>query len=253
MSETKPKSYTANSLVRGLEILSLFDHKNPKLNLSEMADKMGITSSAIYRYVVTLEKEGFLNKQASGKQYQLAAKVMDLGFSYIKSLDISEIADPYIKELRNVTDFTAHVSVLENTEIIYIYRALSNRSLVSNIPVGSRLPAHATTMGRILLSGLPDQKIVKLYENYEFSPLTEHTPQDTKSLLALIQQDRDRKYVAQHSHIAAGTFVIACPIVNSTGEIVSAINISGLEQQLIADRFMIDAVKKAARKISAFL
>lgn len=188
MSETKPKSYTANSLVRGLEILSLFDHKNPKLNLSEMADKMGITSSAIYRYVVTLEKESFLNKQTSGKQYQLAAKVMDLGFSYIKSLDISEIAEPYIKELRNVTDFTAHISVLENTEIIYIYRALSNRSLVSNIPVGSRLPAHATSMGRILLSGLSDQKIVKLYENYKFAPLTEHPPKTQSHCLPLFNE-----------------------------------------------------------------
>ena len=248
-----PKPYTANSLVRGLEILSLFSHKNSSLNLSEIADKIGVTSSAVYRYVVTLEKEGFLNKQTSGKQYKLTARVMDLGFSYIKSLDISEIAEPYIKELRNVTDFTAHISVLENTEIVYIYRAVSERSLVTNIPVGSRLPAHATSMGRIMLSGLSDQKIVKLYEEYKFTALTKYTPQDIKSLLELIKQDRERKYVAEHSHIEAGTFVIAHPITNSTGEIVSAINISGHEQQLSADKFIIEAVKKIAKEISSFL
>ncbi|MFD2206980.1 IclR family transcriptional regulator [Kiloniella antarctica] len=253
MPEKKAKSYTANSLVRGLEILSLFDHKNSSLNLSEIASIMGITSSAVYRYVVTLENEGFLSKQTNGKQYKLAARVMDLGFRYIKSLDISEIAEPYIKNLRNITDFTAHVSVLENTEIVYIYRALSERSLVSNIPVGSRLPAHATSMGRLMLSGLSDQEIIKLYKKYKFPALTEHAPRDTETLLALIKKDRELKYVAQRSHLASDTFVIAYPILSSNGEIVGAINISGHEQQLKADQFMIDAVAKAANEISAFL
>lgn len=214
---------------------------------------MGITSSAVYRYVVTLEKEGFLSKQTDGKQYMLAPRVMELGFKYIKSLDISEIAEPHIKNLRDVTDFTAHVSVLVNTEIVYIYRALSGRSLVSNIPVGSRLPAHATSMGRIMLSGLPNQRITDLYKEYQFPTLTKNTPNNVKSLLILIEKDRVRNYVAQRSHIASGTFVIACPLVKSSGEIVGAINISGHEQQLSANQFMIDAVKEASKNISAFL
>jgi IclR family pca regulon transcriptional regulator len=239
--------------VRGLEILSLFSHKNASLNLSEIAEVMGLTSSAVYRYVVTLEHEGYLIRQTGSKQYQLASRVMELGFRYIQSLDIPEIAELFIKELRNKTDFTAHVSILENTDIIYVYRALSDKSMVSNIPVGNRLPAHATSMGRIMLSGLTNKEIRQLYKGYSFPKFTEHTPKNTKTLLELLALDRQRQYVAERSHIAPGTFTIAAPLINSSGCIISAINISGHEQDLEPTAYMIEAVQSAANSISAYL
>lgn len=243
----------ANSLVRGLEILRAFDHKHQDMTLSDIAEVLGVSTSAAYRIVYTLEQEGYICRPTEKKQYRLTSRVMELGYSYIKSLDINEIALPHVTDLRNRTNFTVHVAVLDRTDIVYIHRALSDRSMVSNIPVGSRLPAYATSMGRLLLSDLAKEHLEKLFDGFDFKPLTPLTPTSFAMLKKLLKEDRARGYVAQNSHIASGTFAIAAPLTAEGGRYIGAINLSGHEQDLQGDPALIEDVVATAAEISRFL
>lgn len=239
--------YRANALVRGLAILQGFTPRQPELTLSEIAAGQGITSSAAYRVVVTLEQEGYLARQ--GNRYRLAARVMDLGYRYLGSLDVWDLARAPAEALRNATGFTVHVAVLQGTEAVYIHRALSERAMVSNVPVGSRLPACQTTMGRVLLCDLPGTELDARFAGYAFGP----TPDSLATLKAWLAKDRARGHVAQASDLAPGTFAIAAPIRSRQGRHVAAINLSGHVSQLGAEPALVAQVRAAADQISGLL
>lgn len=247
----KDPGYRSNSLVRGLRILECFDHRHPEMTLSEIAAAIGVTSSAAYRFVITLEQEGYLARHDNS--YRLAPRVMDMGYRYVRSLDVYDIARQPADQLRNETGFTVHVSVLDGVEVVYVYRAISDRTMVSNVPVGSRLPAFSTTMGRVLLSGLSAEDLERRFAGYVFAPLIAAAPASLSQLQALLVKDRARGYVAQRSHLATGTFSIAAPILSRHGDVIAAINLSGHELQLKPDPDLIERVCQTARDISQML
>ncbi|MDK3016582.1 IclR family transcriptional regulator [Pseudodonghicola flavimaris] len=247
----KEPDYRSNSLLRGLSILECFDTRRPEMSLSEIAEAISVTSSAAYRFVVTLEREGYLTRQEN--RYRLAPRVMDLGYRYLASLDVYDIARLPADALRDETGFTVHVSVLEGTEIVYVYRALSDRSMVSNVPVGSRLPAFSTTMGRLLLSDLPEAELDARFKDYAFERMSPAAPSSLEELKPLLRADRERGYVAQSSHLATGTFSIAAPLVSHHGRYVAAMNLSGHEMQIDPGETLIARVLETARDISKML
>ncbi|WP_010138122.1 IclR family transcriptional regulator [Oceanicola sp. S124] len=247
----KEPDYRSNSLLRGLSILECFDHRHAEMSLSEIAEAISVTSSAAYRFVVTLEREGYLTRDDN--RYRLAPRVMDLGYRYLASLDVYDVARLPADALRDATGFTVHVALLQGTEIVYVYRALSERAMVSNVPVGTRLPAFSTTMGRVLLSDLPEQSLTQLFEGYPFERMSPAAPQSLDELRALLKDDRARGYVAQSSHLATGTLSIAAPLVSRHGRYVAAMNLSGHELQLSPDDATIARVLETARTISQLL
>ncbi|MFD1882289.1 IclR family transcriptional regulator [Paracoccus pacificus] len=247
----KEVDYRSNSLVRGLSILQCFDHRRPEMTLTEIAEAISVTSSAAYRFVVTLEREGYLTRQEN--RYRLAPRVMDLGYRYLSSLDVYEIARGPAEQLRNDTGLSAHVAVLEGVEIIYIYRALSDSSMVSNVPVGTRLPAALTTMGRVLLSDLPPAEIARRFADYAFTSLIPDAPKSLAALQRLLPDDRARGYVAQPSHLASGTYSIAAPLVSRHGKYVGAVNLSAHEMQIREPAALTEKLLDTARTISKML
>ncbi|MGI3166954.1 IclR family transcriptional regulator [Pseudooceanicola sp. 200-1SW] len=247
----KEPDYRSNSLLRGLSILECFDHRHAEMTLTEIAEAISVTSSAAYRFVVTLEREGYLSRQDN--RYRLAPRVMDLGYRYLASLDVYDVARLPADALRDATGFTVHVAVLEGTDIVYVYRALSDRSMVSNVPVGSRLPAFSTTMGRVLLSDLPEAELDRRFEGYAFERMSPSAPRSLAELKPLLRADRARGYVAQSSHLATGTVSIAAPLVSRHGRYIAAMNLSGHEVQMIVDQDNVARVLSTAREISALL
>ncbi|MHA6346595.1 IclR family transcriptional regulator [Roseivivax sp. CAU 1761] len=247
----KEPDYRSNSLLRGLSILECFDHRRPEMSLTEIAEAISVTSSAAYRFVVTLEREGYLTRQEN--RYRLAPRVMDLGYRYLASLDVYDLARLPAEALRNETGFTVHVAVLDGTEIIYVHRALSDRSMVSNVPVGTRLPAFSTTMGRVLLSDLDEDELERRFDGYAFERMSPAAPRSLAELKPLLKADRARGYVAQSSHLATGTCSVAAPLVSRHGRYVAAMNLSGHEMQMQPDRDLIAKVLETAQAISRML
>ncbi|MBE3636762.1 IclR family transcriptional regulator [Mangrovicoccus algicola] len=247
----KEPDYRSNSLLRGLSILECFEPRRPEMTLTEIAEAISVTSSAAYRFIVTLEREGYLIRQEN--RYRLAPRVMDLGYRYLASLDVYDLARPLAEALRNETGFTVHVAVLQETEIVYVHRALSDRAMVSNVPVGSRLPAFSTTMGRVLLSDLPEEELDRRFAGYAFDRMSPAAPASLAELKPLLKADRRRGHVAQGSHLATGTYSIAAPLVSRHGHYVAAMNLSGHEMQMQPDPALTARVLAVAAEISKLL
>ncbi|WP_421782140.1 IclR family transcriptional regulator [Kiloniella litopenaei] len=246
----KSKKYQSNSLLRGLRILEAFGAGRAQMTLSQIADEISVTSSAAFRFVHTLEQEGYLIKNEAERTFRLAPRVMELGYSYIKSLDLNDVAASHARHLRDLSGFSVHVAVLENTDAVYVFRAMSPSPMVSNIPVGSRLPAFATSMGRIMLSSLSNEEIDRRFKGYEFQKFTDNTIGTLNELKVALKEDQKRGYIAQTSQLAEGTNAIAAPIHDRSGYAIGAVNISGHYNQLSLNDHLVNMVLDCAKRIS---
>jgi DNA-binding IclR family transcriptional regulator len=240
MSETEER-YIVPGLDRGLRILQLFSPSQPQWALTDIARALGISRSSVFRLVYTLEAGGFLQRNGD-KLVRLGPAVLSLGFAWLSSQDIGEVARPHLESLRDATGASAHLGVLDGEHVLYLVRAPSRLALISNVGVGTRLPAATTSMGRVLLSGL-DPTALRLL------------PAGQRPDEATLVEDRARGFVAEPSRFEPGITSVAAPVRDHTGRVIAAINISAPESFLPTARIgdTVPLVLATAAAISAAL
>lgn len=247
--------YSVHSLELGLRVLESFDRDAlDEMSLSEMARRIGVTRSSAFRLVHTLERLGYLDRDEETKNYRLGARVMSLGYSFLASKDIAEFARPDLQRLRTETRCSTHLGILDGSEVVYIARFAANQPVSATIAVGARLPAHATTMGRIILAHKPPSYIKEHFGSRPLAKFSERTPQTLDELCAQLDADRRRGYAISHSNFEAGIASIAAPLYGVKGDVVAAINVSTPENAVDSKRFdtvVCDALLTAAGRISA--
>jgi len=244
--------YTVPALYRGLKILELFDGENRVLTTNDFASHLSCSNAAIYRIVITLTEMNYLRKIARNT-YELGPQVISRGFSYLASRDLVDIVKPHITELRDSTSMSCHLSIREGTDSIYIYRAFAAQRLTVNIPIGTRLPCHITAMGRILLTQLDDSGLESLYRNISLDGYGTSAPRSLPELKMTIREDAQRGWVEHRSDYATA---IAAGIIDHTGTIIGAINISGPDAILTTEARRSDirnALLDTAQRINAEL
>jgi DNA-binding IclR family transcriptional regulator len=195
------------------------------LTLSEVAALLQVTRSSAYRLLFTLNHLGFVLFDVETKTYALGPEVLRLGYGYLAARDLVEVATPHLVRLRDRTGWSAHLGELQGRDVVYLARVATRRSIASTVHVGTRLPARATTMGRILLSGLSADDVRELYRDEPFSGTGQ------ASLAEFIEQlvdDRQAGVVVQNSGYEPGVASIAAPIHDTSGRIIAAINISAV-------------------------
>jgi DNA-binding IclR family transcriptional regulator len=220
--------YLVPALVRGLRILGTLSRENSKLTLSEVAASLGTTRSSAYRLLYTLEHLGFVEYDQRSKNYALGPQVLTLGYGYLSARDIIDVAMPHLIRLRDRTGWSAHLGELHGRDVVYVARVATRRTIASIVHVGTRLPAHAATMGRILLSGLSEPEVRELYHqdlgrSFNLSPYP-----DLAALLNRIALDRAEGVVVQSSGYEPGVASVAAPIRDVSGRMVAAINVSAV-------------------------
>lgn len=225
-SGTIDERYIVPGLVRGLDVLRSFKRERQDQSIADVAREVGITRSAAFRIVYTLEVAGFLRRSTDTKRYRLTSSVMELGYSYLAGHDLLELANPILRQLRDDTQASAHLAVREARDAVYIARFPGNTALVSQVHVGSRLPAHATAPGRVLLAGLPLAEVVGLYEDFAFETYTPSTPDSMAALISLVEQDRKSGSVVSFGFYEPDIASIATPVRNTEGKLEAAISIS---------------------------
>ena len=216
--------YLVPALMRGMSILRSFSDARSPLSLSDVAADQKNTRSSAYRLLNTLSHLGFVTFDAETKTYTLGPQVLQLGYSYLASRDIVETATPHLVRLRDRTGWSAHLGELHGRDVVYLARIATRRTIASIVNVGTRLPARLTTMGRILLSGIPASEVRELYRNETFSRSDERAT--FESLLEQLAEDRAAGVVVQKSGYEPGVASIAAPVRDVAGQIVAAINIS---------------------------
>ncbi len=218
--------YIVPGLQRGLQILQSFTHDRQQQTVAEMAKAVGVTRSTAFRIVYTLEATGFLRRLADTRRYQLGSRVLELGYSFLAGKDLIEIANPILKKLRDESQASSHLAVREGREVVYIARFQGNTSLISAMSVGSRLPAHATAPGRVLLTGVPLSEVVALYEDYDFETYTPQTPRNMGELVGLVDEDRRETSILSWGFYDPDVASAAAPIFNASGKVEAAVSVS---------------------------
>jgi DNA-binding IclR family transcriptional regulator len=224
--------YMVPALIRGLAILRMLSDARGRLTLSEIAASLGVTRSSAYRLLYTLVHLGFVTYDEQAKSYALGSQILHLGYSYLASRDLVEVAMPHLVALRDRTGWSAHLGELQGREVVYIARVATRRSVASTIHVGTRLPAHATTMGRVLLSSLSDRDVRALYQDahYQDDRAAQRGGKaiDLRALLEQLHTDQLNGFVVQNGGYEPGVASVAAPIRDVSDRVIAAINISAI-------------------------
>ena len=164
------------SLERGLLVIRAFDAEHRELGLSEVARISGLTRAAARRFLLTLAKLGYVT--FNDGRFSLTPRVLELGYAYLSSLTLPEVAQPHMEALVAQVNESSSISVLDDTEVVYVARVPTRRIMSITLSVGTRLPAYATSMGRVLLAALPDAELSDRLARIDMRPLSSHTITD---------------------------------------------------------------------------
>jgi IclR family pca regulon transcriptional regulator len=212
------------SLERGLKVIRAFDSEHRDLTLSEVARATGLTRAAARRFLLTLVELGYVH--ADGGRFSLRPRVLELGFAYLSSLSLPAVAQPHMEELVATINESSSISVLDDTEIVYVARVPTRRIMSITLAVGTRLPAYATSMGRVLLASLSDADLDERLARIDLRPLTRHTVRDHDALRRSLETVRRQGYAVVDQELEEGLRSGAVPIRDASGGVVAALNVS---------------------------
>lgn len=250
------EKYLSNSIIRGLEVLKMFSVENQTYSLAEIASNLGVSRTTPYRILYTLEECGYIYQDSHTKRYGLRPKVLELGFTYLNSLQLPELAAPYLERLRDETGMSSHMGILDGNEIVYIARYPARSVATITINIGSHLPVHATAMGKCLMAHLPEEKKEELLSELRASQNPEAPKIDIQELRNELQSIKEKGYVFHKGEFETGVWSIACPVFGKDNKVVAAINIA-TTQHMANEKLMkekiIPAVCQTAKEISSFM
>ncbi len=211
------------TFARGLEVIKAFNEETPHLTATELAEKVGLSRAAARRFLLTLHKLGYL-RQENG-QFSLSAKILDLGYSYLASLNYMERVSPIIEQVARVLNESCSITVLEDREIVYIARASRSRLISINLQIGTRLPAYVTSTGRVFLSHFTDKELDEFFTNERCEKLTVNT-KNKEQTIQEIKLVRSQGYCLVDQELELGMCSLSVPIYNRRNQLVMALIVS---------------------------
>ena len=224
-SEEEPRAaHFVQSLERGLAVIRAFDEHNPELTLSDVARSTGLTRAAARRFLLTLAELGYV--RTDGRWFALSPRILELGYAYLSSLSLPEVAEPHLERLVAEVRESSSVSVLDGEDVVYVARVPTSRIMTVAINVGTRFPAYATSMGRVLLSGMPDDELEAYLDRVELRPLSPRTLTSHDALRAALAKVRSQGWALVDQELEEGLRSIAAPIRDRNGRTVAAVNLS---------------------------
>lgn len=234
----QPSDTYVQSFARGLAVIRAFGPQRSRMTLSEVAAACELTRAGARRILLTLQHLGYVS--VDGRQFSLTPRILELGYSYLSATPLWDLALPYMEEVAEVTRESCSVSVLDGPDIVYILRLSMHKVMSINLAVGSRLPAWATSMGRVLLAGLPSAEQDRLLASSDIQAYTPRTITDVAKLKACLADVRTQGYACVVQELELGLQSLAVPIIDRAGRVIGAMNVSGH-----ASRYAPDAMRDA--------
>ena len=236
--EERPAEFV-EALAKGLAILECFDADHAEMTLSEVARRVGLSPAAARRSLITLSALGYVGQ--TGKRFHMRPKVMTLGSAFYFSARIDEVLQPDLRELVGRFGDASSVATLDGENVIYIAHYSVQRARRAMAVVGARYPAFATSLGRVLLAGLPDAALDAYLAALKPVPLTSKTLIEVKAIRRAILDARRAGYATTVDQLDYGITALAVPIRDPSGRTVAALNTSGYTgmvrpESLVAER-----------------
>ncbi len=249
-----PGDSYVQSFARGLEVIRSFGNEAPRQTITEVAERTGLTRAGARRILLTLQTLGYV--ESDGKLFRLTPRMLNLGFAYLSSLPIWNLAEPVMQALVEQIKESCSAAVLDGADIVYVLRVPTHKIMSITLGVGSRLPAYCTSMGRMLLSALPQAELMRILETSERTARTRFTVTEVTELAAKIAQVRKQGWSQVDQELEEGLVSMAVPVIDRAGQTVAALNISGQANRTSAkvmQETMLQPLLAAAQTISRML
>ncbi len=244
------------SLEKGLNLLILLSREKNGVSLDELTKSSGLNKTTCFRLLKTLHLFGFVEQEPDSKYYRLGPRNISLGAAARNTISLRELALPYMRKLKDLTQETINISVLDGTEIVFVERLEAGHIVSTQHRIGDRLPAHCTCMGKAILSHLRESRLTPILDRILFEQKTPQTISNRGEFLQELETIRREGLSYNLEELEKGLCAVAAPILNHSGEAVAALNVAfplmryDLKEALA--RFGPE-VKKAAREISGLL
>ena len=240
------------SLARGLAVIESFDREHAALSLADVSRRANVSRATARRLLHTLVELGYAS--TDGKRFSLRPKVLNLGYSYMSSLGLIEIAQPVMSDLAAEVHESCSASVMDGRDVVYVARVPSKQRIMSiSLTVGTRLPAHCTSMGRVLLAGLSPAELDGYLASSVLSKPTPETVVDPAALGAIVRKTAEQGWAIVDGELELGLISLAAPIFDSAGKVAAALNISSHTSRTTpqsAERDLLPPLLRAAKSIS---
>jgi IclR family pca regulon transcriptional regulator len=241
-------------LQRGFSIIKAFSADARELTIAEVAVRTGLPRAVARRYLFTLEELGCVVH--SGSSFTLTPRLLDLGFTYLSTIPVADFAQPFMEKIVAKVHDSSSIGVLDGRDCVYVARVPAKRIMTINLVVGSRLPAHATSMGKMLLAHLPPASLDAYFAAGPLLPMTKHTICAEADLRRVLEDVRARGWALANEESELGVRAVSAPIFDRFHQVHAALNLGSH-----ADRVPLKMLKKtylplvvdAAYKISRAL
>jgi IclR family transcriptional regulator, pca regulon regulatory protein len=241
------------SLERGIAVIQVFSRERPALTLSEVARLTGITRATARRILLTLEEVGHV--RSDGRLFSLTPRVLTLGWAYLSSLNLWETAQPMMEELARSTNESCSAATLDLPDVVYVARMPTRRIMTISLGVGTRLPAHCTSMGRTLLAGLPDGELDAFLSDAHLEGFTDRTITDRARMREEIDRVRNNGWALVDQELEIGLRSVAAPL-RAGGRTIAALNVAASAPRVPVDELrgtILPELLRTAQLISAAL
>lgn len=253
ISNNEQDRYTVPALDRGLRLLACFGPKQPVWSAPELARNLELPRSTVFRILTTLENSGYL--QRSGTEYRLGLAVLRLGYDYLSTLPLAQLAEPVLRALCEELGMTSNLALRDGTSVVYVARVTPAGAFQGAVRVGSRLPAHATVLGRALLHDMDAAQLRSVFGGEELPQFSESTPRNIEALLCLLAEDRERGYAMGEGFYEPSVSSIAAPVRRADGGVVAGLAMAIPFTELGPEKtqLWVQKVLEAANTLSAHL
>lgn len=213
------------ALASGLDVILAFDNANPRMTLSEVAAKTDMNRARARRFLLTLHALGYVRKQH--RHFELAPKALQLGYAYLSANNYRSVIQQHLEDITQRIGESSSLGVLDGSEVIYVARsAAPHRLMAITLSIGTRLPAVATSMGRVLLAQLPGDELDALLATTPLTRHTEHTVTDERTLRERLDEVRRQGYCIVDQELDSGLRSLAVPAFDANDRLLGAINVS---------------------------
>jgi len=247
--------YQVQVLDRAFRILDALAESGSGMSLTEIAEGLLLHKSTVHRLIMVLEASRFVERNPATGKFHLGSRVMELGLSAVSQLDIYGIAGPHLRTLVSETGETAHLAVLRDGEVVSLVSAESNKTLRTPVTVGTRTPAHCTSLGKAILAFGPEEYVLQFLKGRTLKAYTRKTITSSSRFKAELRAIRARGYAVDNEEREVGLRCIGAPVCNGAGEVIAAVSIAGPAFRITDDRIttLAGAVVRTAARMSASL
>lgn len=242
------------SLAHGLNIIMAFDRANPRMTLSQVAEKTGMDRAGARRYLLTLAHLGFVEQ--SGRLFRLTPKVMDLGYAYLSSVPLAEKAQYYLDRIRDHTGFPVALGILEGHHIVHVASANTDEFVSPALTIGRIFPIGYASAGRAILAMMDESAREEILQDIKLEPTSERGLRTVEEFRAELARIRENGYALVDQEMQQGIRSLAVPVFNGKGEVVASFNTFTFSSIVTKEKLLsaaLPALREAAKEIQRTL